>query len=36
LDHQIVKKIEIPKEGISDVIIRADKKLFATAGWDHK
>lgn len=28
--------IELHKEGISDVALRPDDKIFATAGWDGK
>lgn len=31
-----VKPIDLPNNGISDLKIREDKKLFVTAGWDHR
>lgn len=31
-----VQKIEIPNSGIADIKIRPDRKLFVTAGWDHR
>jgi hypothetical protein len=30
------KAIAIPHEGIADIQIRADLKIFATAGWDKR
>ena len=30
------KTVELPKEGIADVAVRLDGRIFATAGWDGK
>eukprot|EP00026_Physarum_polycephalum_P015663 Phypoly_transcript_16397.p1 GENE.Phypoly_transcript_16397~~Phypoly_transcript_16397.p1 ORF type:complete len:150 (+),score=15.02 Phypoly_transcript_16397:352-801(+) len=31
-----LKSIDLPNSGIADVKIRGDKKLFVSAGWDHR
>jgi len=28
--------VDIPNNGIADIKIRPDRKIFATAGWDHR
>jgi WD40 repeat protein len=32
----INKTITIPNEGVAEVLIRADQRVFASAGWDHR
>jgi WD40 repeat protein len=32
----ITKTVTIPNDGVSDVLIRADQRVFASAGWDHR
>lgn len=31
-----IKSVELPNSGIADLKIRQDKKLFVSAGWDHR
>jgi hypothetical protein len=33
---RVLKRIELPSAGVSDVRIRSDSKLFASAGWDKR
>lgn len=33
---KVYKTHELVNAGISDITIRADKKILATAGWDHR
>jgi len=31
-----LSSIHLPHEGLAEVCLRADRRLFATAGWDHR
>src|SRR5689334_10870580 len=33
---KILKEIKVNHGGISDIKVRKDRKIFATAGWDHR
>lgn len=33
---KILKEITVNHGGISDIKVRKDRKIFATAGWDHR
>ncbi|KYR00102.1 guanine nucleotide-binding protein subunit beta-like protein 1 [Tieghemostelium lacteum] len=33
---EILNKYQLPNQGISEIKIRPDKKIIATAGWDHR
>lgn len=33
---RIRKRLELPNEGVSELSIRADLRLFAVAGWDRR
>lgn len=35
-DFSITTTVELPKPGVSDVVLRNDDKMFVTAGWDGR
>ena len=32
----LIGTVELPHEGLAEVVIRPDGRLFATGGWDHR
>eukprot|EP00884_Botryococcus_braunii_P007146 jgi/Botrbrau1/16432/Bobra.0142s0031.2 len=32
----ITNRVELPKAGVSDIVLRTDDKIFVTAGWDGR
>lgn len=33
---EVTGEVSVPHDGLSEVVLRSDGRIFATAGWDHR